>query len=60
MRLCTVTKEKPVQAQVYQVKKADKGELYKKKASWMLRSLKTVDGRDLEKVSVKVDLGVPS
>ncbi|XP_064608432.1 exocyst complex component 1-like isoform X2 [Liolophura sinensis] len=55
--LCVaVSKEKPVQAQVYQVKKADKGELYKKKASWTLRSLKTVDGRDLEKETAEFDL----
>ena len=38
------------QVRVYQVKKADRGEVYKKKISWMLRELKQVDGKDKMKV----------
>ena len=35
---------------VYLVKKAERGEVYKKKLTWMLRELKQVDGKDKMKV----------
>ena len=38
------------QVRVYLVKKAERGEVYKKKVSWMLRELKQVDGRDRKNV----------
>lgn len=38
------------QVRVYLVKKAERGEVYKKKMSWMLRELKQVDGKDKMKV----------
>ena len=38
------------QVRVYLVKKAERGEVYKKKVSWMLRELKQVDGKDKTKV----------
>ena len=38
------------QVRVYLVKKADRGEVYKKKISWMLRELKQVDGKEKMKV----------
>uniref|UniRef100_A0A0L8GAK2 Exocyst complex component Sec3 PIP2-binding N-terminal domain-containing protein n=1 Tax=Octopus bimaculoides TaxID=37653 RepID=A0A0L8GAK2_OCTBM len=50
--LCAaVTVDSPVQAHIYQLKKADKGESYKKKLSWFLRELKVVDGKDVNKFS---------
>lgn len=45
-----VSTETPVQARVYQVKKADKTEAYKKKVTWLLRELKVVDGKSSSKV----------
>ena len=42
--------EGTTQVHVYQIKKADKGEIYKKKIKWMLRELKVIDGKDKEKV----------
>ncbi|XP_067944096.1 exocyst complex component 1-like [Watersipora subatra] len=43
--LCiTVTSEKPVVCKLHTVKKAEKGDGYKKKASWELSDLKSVDG----------------
>ncbi|VDI34589.1 exocyst complex component 1, partial [Mytilus galloprovincialis] len=41
---------------VYQVKKADKGESYKKKLSWLLRELRTVDGKSTNKETAEFDL----
>lgn len=46
-----VSTETPVQARIYQVKKADKTEAYKKKVTWLLRDLKVVDGKSSSKVS---------
>ena len=45
----SVTTVKPETVSVYQVKKTDK-DTYKKKASWRLRDLKIVDGKDGAKV----------
>ena len=47
--LSSVTTVKPETVSVYQVKKTDK-DTYKKKASWRLRDLKIVDGKDGTKV----------
>lgn len=48
--LCAaVTIDSPVQAHIYQLKKTDKGDSYKKKLSWLLRELKLVDGKDINK-----------
>ena len=45
--LCAaVTTEKPIQAHIYQVKKQDRGDTFKKKLSWALRELKVLDARD--------------
>jgi len=47
-----VTTEKPVQASLYQVKKAEKErEGFKKKMSWPLRQLKLFDAKYINKVS---------
>ncbi|XP_048237004.1 exocyst complex component 1-like isoform X1 [Haliotis rufescens] len=56
--LCAVLNqaESPVQARVYQVKKADRGESYKKKLSWLLRDLKIVDGKNANKETAEFDL----
>ena len=44
--LCAaVTTEKPIQALIYQVKKADRGDVYKKKTTWALRELKQLDAK---------------
>jgi len=49
----TVTTEKPVQASLYQVKKAEKErEGFKKKMSWPLRQLKLFDAKYINKVSI--------
>lgn len=49
---CVVTTEKPVQASLYQVKKAEKErEGFKKKTSWLLRQLKLFDAKYINKVS---------
>lgn len=48
--LLTVTIDSPIQAHIYQLKKTDKGDSYKKKLSWLLRELKVVDGKDINKV----------
>ena len=48
--LILVSTETPIQARVYQVKKADKGDVYKKKVTWLLRELKAVDGKSFNKV----------
>lgn len=44
------TSETPVTAHLYQVKKGDRGENYKKKLSWLLRDLRCIDGKSAEKV----------
>ncbi|XP_074649870.1 exocyst complex component 1-like [Tubulanus polymorphus] len=50
--LClAVTTEKPVQATIYQVKKSEKVDSYKKKCQWPLRLLKLVDGKDAKQES---------
>jgi len=50
--ICVVTTEKPVQASLYQVKKAEKErEGFKKKMSWALRQLKLFDAKYINKVS---------
>jgi len=47
-----VTTEKPVQASLYQVKKAEKErEGFKKKTSWLLRQLKLFDAKYINKVN---------
>jgi hypothetical protein len=38
------------QVHVYQIKKAEKGDNFKKKVTWTLRELKAVDGKDKTKV----------
>lgn len=45
-----VTTEKPVTATIYQVKKQDKGDVFKKKASWPIRQLKVFDAKFTNKV----------
>jgi len=51
--LDVVTTEKPVQASLYQVKKAEKErEGFKKKMSWLLRQLKLFDAKYINKVSM--------
>jgi len=48
-----VTTEMPVQASLYQVKKAEKErEGFKKKMSWPLRQLKLFDAKYINKVSI--------
>lgn len=49
--LVSVTTEKPIQAHIYQVKKQDRGDTFKKKLSWALRELKVLDARDATRVS---------
>ncbi|KAK3606322.1 hypothetical protein CHS0354_041956 [Potamilus streckersoni] len=44
------------QTMVYQVKKAEKGEVYKKKMTRYLRDLKVVDGKDARKETADFDL----
>lgn len=44
------------QVRVYLVKKAERGEVYKKKITWTLRELKQVDGKDKTKDTVEFDL----
>ncbi|CAN0345301.1 unnamed protein product [Lampetra fluviatilis] len=55
--LCAaVTTERPVQVSIVKVKKADRGELYKKQSTWLLRDLVMVDGRDPVKESAEFEL----
>ncbi|KAK3099143.1 hypothetical protein FSP39_000104 [Pinctada imbricata] len=54
--IVALSTETPVQARVYEVKKADKGEVYKKKYSWLLRELKVVDGKSSNKETAEFDL----
>ncbi|KAJ8297513.1 hypothetical protein KUTeg_024044 [Tegillarca granosa] len=55
--LCAaLSTETPINARVYQVKKAEKGESYKKKATWLLRELKCVDGKSTNKETAEFDL----
>ena len=49
-----VTTEKPIQAHIYQVKKQDRGDTFKKKLSWSLRELKVLDAKDATKASCPV------
>ncbi|XP_053398468.1 exocyst complex component 1-like isoform X2 [Mercenaria mercenaria] len=44
------------QVHVYQIKKAEKGETFKKKVTWTLRELKVVDGKDKTKEIADFDL----
>ncbi|CAH1777406.1 unnamed protein product, partial [Owenia fusiformis] len=58
--LCAaVTTEKPVQVFLYLVKKADKGDTYKKKTSWPLRSLRQFDNKDITKDIADFDIVMP-
>jgi hypothetical protein len=50
---CAVSKERPVYVTIYKVKKTDK-ESYKKRTSWLLKDMKTVDGKDAYTVSNKI------
>ncbi|XP_064636465.1 exocyst complex component 1-like isoform X2 [Lineus longissimus] len=55
--LCiAVTTERPVVTSIYQVKKSDRGDTYKKKLSWFLKDLKQVDGKDSAKEIAEFDL----
>lgn len=40
-----VTSEKPVICKIHIIKKADKGDGYKRKSTWELSDLKSVDGK---------------
>ena len=44
------TMESPVKVYIYHVKKSDRGDGHKKKMAWLLRDLRTVDGKNVEKV----------
>ncbi|XP_076446278.1 exocyst complex component 1-like isoform X2 [Babylonia areolata] len=56
--LCAVlnTSETQVSAHLYQVKKGDRGDVHKKKLSWLLRDLRQVDGKSAEKETTDFDL----
>lgn len=55
--LCaTINKEKPIYATIHQVVKKTEKDVYKKKASWPLRELQVVDGRDENKDTAELDL----
>lgn len=41
----TVTSEKPVICKIHIIKKAEKGDGYKRKSTWELSDLKSVDGK---------------
>jgi len=48
--LCvSVTTEQPATVQIHQIKKAEKGDTYRKKTSWSLRELRCVDAKDADK-----------
>jgi hypothetical protein len=49
---CVVSNERPVHVTIYKVKKTDK-ESYKKRTSWLLKDMKTVDGKDAYTVGTK-------
>ena len=51
-----VTTEKPVQACLYQVKKSEKGDTFKKKATWPLRQLKIFDAKYANKVTTEIQI----
>ena len=49
--LCSlVTTEKPIQAMIYEVKRGERGDNFKKKISWAMRDLKVLDAKDSTKV----------
>lgn len=50
MFVISVTNEKPVQVTLYQVKKSDKVDSYKKKLSWPLRQIRLFDAKFSDKV----------
>ncbi|GFS06267.1 exocyst complex component 1 [Elysia marginata] len=56
--LCSVlnTMESPVKVYIYHVKKSDRGDGHKKKMAWLLRDLRTVDGKNAEKPTAEFDL----
>ncbi|XP_055958855.1 exocyst complex component 1 [Patella vulgata] len=56
--LCAVlnTTDSPIRVFIYQVKKTDRGDAYKKKLSWLLRDLRNVDGRSAQKETTEFDL----
>lgn len=43
--MLSVTTEKPIQANICEVKKSERGDIFKKKLSWALRELRFVDAR---------------
>jgi len=48
--LCvSVTTEQPATVQIHQIKKAEKGDTYRKKTSWSLRELRCVDAKEADK-----------
>lgn len=53
-----VTREKPVECKLHSVKKAEKGDGYKRKASWDLSELKSVDGRCEEGLFVRINVSI--
>lgn len=54
--LCiAITTEKPICVTIYQVKKTDKN-VFKKKRSWMLNELKSVDGKNISGDTHEFDL----
>ncbi|XP_055895283.1 exocyst complex component 1-like isoform X2 [Biomphalaria glabrata] len=56
--LCAVlnTMESPAKVYIYHLKKTDRVDGYKKKMSWLLRDLKTLDGKSAEKPTTEFDL----
>ncbi|XP_041359925.1 exocyst complex component 1-like isoform X2 [Gigantopelta aegis] len=56
--LCAVlnTTETPIRVCVYVVKKADRGDAYKKQLSWLLKELRVVDGKNSDKEMPEFDL----
>ncbi|KAK3751247.1 hypothetical protein RRG08_024002 [Elysia crispata] len=50
------TMESPVKVYIYHVKKSDRGDGHKKKMAWLLRDLRTVDGKSPEKPTAEFDL----
>uniref|UniRef100_UPI00358E4489 exocyst complex component 1-like n=1 Tax=Myxine glutinosa TaxID=7769 RepID=UPI00358E4489 len=48
--------EWPVQVSVVKIKKVDRGDQYKKQATWLLRDLALVDGKDSTKETAEFDL----
>ena len=51
----SVSNDRPVHVTIYKVKKTDK-DSYKKRTSWLLKEMKTVDGKDAYTVSICFEL----